>query len=179
MGHGSGAPFGRTTGFRANSNASGAHNTAAEWAGYPAALAAAVKRLRGVVIEQDAALKVMERCDRADTLHYVDPPYVAATRNPGNPYDRKHRYRHELSDADHSELLEAVRGLAGMVVLSGYPSALYDDALSGWLRVETRALADAALERIEVLWINPHAAARLDHVKSGHGSPLFAEAAHG
>jgi hypothetical protein len=64
-----------------------------------------------------------------DTLHYVDPPYVHATRNRRNPYDPKHQYRHELSDADHVALLDALRGLAGMVVLSGYPCALYDDAL--------------------------------------------------
>jgi len=57
-----------------------------------------------------------------------------------------------------------------MVVVSGYPSALYDDALSGWRRVEKAALAHGAKKRIEVLWINPSAAAALDQMQT----PLLA-----
>lgn len=54
-----------------------------------------------------------------------------------------------------------------MVVLSGYPSDLYDHALPNWTRVQRDALADGARKRVEVLWINPAASERL-----GHG-PLF------
>ncbi len=75
-------------------------------------------------------------------------------------------YRHELTVDDHHELLAFLRTLEGMVVLSGYPSALYDAALPGWLRVTTKALADGARERTEVLWINPACAARLDAQRS-------------
>lgn len=82
MGHGSGGPFRRPTGFRANANASGEHNTAAEWAGYPECLAAIVDRLSGVVIENTDATRLMVASDRPDTLHYVDPPYVPDTRSP-------------------------------------------------------------------------------------------------
>jgi DNA adenine methylase len=35
----------------------------------------------------------------------------------------------------------------------GYPSPLYDEALSAWRRIERAALADGARERTEVLWI--------------------------
>jgi len=164
MGHGSGAPFRRPTGFRANANASGKHNTAAEWAGYPESLALIVERLRGVVIEAADAIGVMERADRADTLHYVDPPYLPESRSPrarmgGALY---HAYAHELTGDDHARLLDCLRALAGMVVLSGYPSKLYDDALSDWRRVETTAFADGARPRTEVLWLNPLCAAALD-----------------
>ncbi|WP_244424650.1 hypothetical protein [Methylobacterium nodulans] len=55
-----------------------------------------------------------------------------------------------------------------MVVLSGYPSPVYDAALPGWTRVERAAHADGARARTEVLWINPRAAARL----SAFGSVL-------
>ncbi|KGF71166.1 DNA methyltransferase [Hoeflea sp. BAL378] len=166
----------KTTGFRASSMRSGT-TPARDWENYPAGLPAIVERLRGVIIERRPARQVMACHDSRETLHYVDPPYLPETRNRRNPHDPKHQYRHEMTVADHMDLLEALRSLSGMVVLSGYPSVLYDDALADWRRVERMALADGARERTEVLWINPHCAARLDARAGGAGSPLFAEAA--
>ena len=166
----------KTTGFRASSMRSGT-TPARDWENYPAGLPAIVKRMRGVIVERRPAVQVMASHDSADTLHYVDPPYLPETRNRRNPHDPKHQYRHELSVADHEALLDALRGLVGMVVLSGYPSPLYDSALPDWRRVERAALADGARERTEVLWINPHCAARLDARAGGAGLPMFGEAA--
>lgn len=150
----------KTTGFRANSSRSGT-TPAHDWRNYPDEIVAFVERLRGVVIERRPAIQVMTAHDSAETLHYVDPPYVPETRNRKNPYDPKHQYRHEMTVADHERLLEALRELTGMVVLSGYPHRLYDLALSDWMRVEREALADGARPRTEVLWINPACAAQL------------------
>lgn len=172
MGFGNTGALGRSTGFRSDSNKSGT-TPAHDWANYPALLPDIVARLAGVVIESRDAVAVMRQHDRADALHYVDPPYVHETRSAGNPYCAKHKYRHELTDADHLALLEALRGLTGMVVLSGYPCALYDQQLDGWLRAERAALADGARERTEVLWINPACAAALEREKAGAGAPLF------
>lgn len=163
MGHGSGAPFRRPTGFRANANASGAHNTAAEWGRYPPALALIVERMRGVVIENRDAVELMRKSDRPDTLHYVDPPYLPDLRSPrsrkgGTMY---HAYAHEMSSDDHDHLLGVLRSLTGMVVLSGYPSARYDVALPDWKRVKTQARADRGLKRTECLWLNPLAVLEL------------------
>ncbi len=151
----------KLTGFRANSNRSGT-TPSHDWVNYPDSLAVVVERLQGVTLENKDARAVMAQHDSAQTLHYVDPPYVFDTRS-----DNGADYAHEMSDEDHAELLDFLRGLTGMVVLSGYPSPLYDDALSGWLRVERKALADGARARTEVLWINPSAAAA-----QGNG-PLF------
>lgn len=137
------------TGFRANSNRSGS-TPAHDWARYPAALRAVIDRLRGVVIEQRDAVAVMSAHDGPDTVHYVDPPYLASTRSRLDCGV----YAHEMSDADHARLLAFLPTLQGQVVLSGYPSALYDDALTGWVRVERAAHADGAQPRTEVLWIN-------------------------
>ena len=63
----------------------------------------------------------------------------------------------QLSEDDHAIMLARLQGLTVMVVLSGYPSRLYDEALAGWHRVEKEALADGARKSIEVLWINPKA----------------------
>lgn len=135
------------TGFRANSNRSGT-TAAHDWQNYPDALAVVVKRLSGVVIEHRDAADVMRAHDGPETLHYVDPPYLPDTRNPG------HDYNHELTPEQHGDLLETLKSLRGVVVLSGYPSRMYDDALAGWIRVEREALADGARPRREVLWLN-------------------------
>lgn len=164
------------TGFRSSSMRSGT-TPARDWENYPDCLAATVRRLRGVIVESRPALQVMAAHDTPATLHYVDPPYLPETRGKKNSYDTKHKYRHELTVDDHASLLTELRGLAGMVVLSGYPAPLYDDLLFDWQRVERPALADGARERTEVLWINPACRAALQQRHGGLGMPLFAEAA--
>ena len=150
------------TGFRAASNRSGT-TPAHDWANYPAALLSIAERVKGVVVERRPALEVMRQHDSAVTLHYVDPPYLPETRSTKSRKsgERYHAYRHEMTVENHREMLDALRELEGMVVLSGYPSALYDDALPEWHRVERAALADGARPRVEVLWLNPAAFRRL------------------
>lgn len=138
----------RKSGFRSNSNRSSTVPSH-DWANYPAALVAIIERLRGVTITCRDACEVMAGHDAPETLHYVDPPYVMATRT-----DAGADYAHEMTDDQHANLLEFLKTLKGKVVLSGYPCATYDDALSGWTRVERKALADGASERTEVLWMN-------------------------
>lgn len=163
----------RSTGFRASSSRSGT-TPAHDWANYPDAMAAMVERLRAVVIEMRPAIEVMAHHDRPDTLHYVDPPYMHETRAQGNRYDLGWRmYRYEMSDADHAELLDFLRNVEGMVVLSGYAADLYDDLLGDWMRIERTALADGARERTEVLWINPAAATALSDATAGQISLFF------
>lgn len=157
MGFGSNAHNGRSTGFRANSNRSGT-TPAQDWSNYPAALSALISRLQGIVIESRDAGEVMRQHDGPETLHYVDPPYMHETRAQGNKYDLKYRaYRHELDDEAHASLLRTLKELEGMVILSGYPTPLYDSELAAWHRVEIAAHADGARPRTEVLWINPRA----------------------
>jgi len=154
MGFGSAAACGEKTGFRANSNHSGT-TPAHDWANFPESLRAVAQRLQGVVIENKDAADVIAQHDGAETLIYADPPYVHATRSVGNPY-RKKGYRHEMTDNDHRDLATMLRGVQGMVVLSGYACDLYDRELySDWMRVERKAYADGARERVEVVWMNP------------------------
>lgn len=156
MGFGSDGHNGaRPTGFRANSHRSGT-TPAHDWANYPDHLERIVARLDGVCIENRPAIEVMAQQDSDQTLHYVDPPYIHSTRSTAHNSTKKN-YRHELTDDDHAKLLSFLLTLKGAVVLSGYPHPLYDDALSGWTRIEREALADGARKRVEVLWKNPAA----------------------
>jgi DNA adenine methylase len=107
-----------------------------------------IQRLRGVIIENKDATEVMKTHDSIETLHYVDPPYVSSTRGPGGDYN------YEMNDSDHKNLSEYLHSAKGIVVLSGYPSALYDDLYHDWSRYERESLADGARKRKEILWIN-------------------------
>lgn len=109
-------------------------------------------RLRGVYIEQGDAAAVMRRWDAPGTLHYLDPPYLASTRTTGAC-----GYAHEMGEREHAALAARAREMRGMVVVSGYESALYRELYAGW-RVERHAArADGGMARTECLWISPRA----------------------
>lgn len=154
MGFGSAGATKGTTGFRIDTKR--AYGTAQHlWAEYPAAIAVVGKRFEGVLIENRPAIEVMQQHDRHDTLHFVDPPYLLGTRvlqAGGQGY-----YRHEMTDDDHLELLGILLGMDGMVVISGYDSDLYNEALIGWETYSTKSRISAGRGtalRTEVVWIN-------------------------
>ena len=80
-------------------------------------------------------------------LIYSDPPYLTHTRTSGR------RYRFDYEERDHIELLELLRGLPFNVILSGYPSALYDELLGQWRTLELQVMNQAGV-RTEKLWFN-------------------------
>lgn len=145
-----GAP--QRTGFRGYSGEGRSGNYAKEWMGFPTGLLAITQRLRGVVIENKPAMDVMKLHDSDDTLHYVDPPYVHATRS-SFVTGTKRGYRHEMSDDDHRELGAFLKTLRGGVIVSGYHHPLYDELFAGWRRVEKGTHADGGRARTEVLWM--------------------------
>jgi len=113
-------------------------------------------RFKRAQIESGDALDCIRRYDTPKTLFYVDPPYVQETRS---GRWRTSSYVHEMDDAAHRALATTLLQAKGMVILSGYPSDLYDELYAGWHRVETTARTDALAsnrERTEVLWISPN-----------------------
>jgi len=162
MGFGSAGATKETCGFRRD--ATKKHSTAwHNWVAYPEIVAAVGERLTGVMIENREACQVMVQNDGAKTLHYVDPPYLHSTRGRASMTALRY-YRHEMSVWDHAKLLAALQNLKGMVVLSGYPSELYEKTLQGWERHETTsriALRRGAGIRTESVWLNPKCAAAL------------------
>lgn len=157
MGFGSAGATKGITGFRIDTKRQ--YGTAQSlWADYPEHLSFIGHRLSGVLIENRPAIQVLKDHDASTTLHYVDPPYVHDTRYSGAKTGRV--YRHEMNDKDHLDLLNTLLELEGMVMLSGYPSDLYNDALKDWKRVDTKARISSGRgtdTRIECLWINPAA----------------------
>lgn len=155
MGFGAAGATKGKTGFRIDTQRE--YGTAQHlWVSFPPSLAAVTERFIGVLIENRPAIEVLRQHDTPQTLHYVDPPYLHSTRVMQG--GRGGYYRHEMDDDGHAELLSALASLQGMVVLSGYRSALYDQHLHGWQRVETQsriAAARGAALRTECLWLNP------------------------
>lgn len=142
------------TGFRDYSKKDRRSIPAQDWRTWPEVIFDISRRLRGVIIERRPALDVMTKHDCVAALHYVDPPYVAVTRDSGRS-NGKRGYRHELSDDQHRELRGRIEELAGAVIVSGYRSALYDELYAGWNCVARAAMADGARERVECLWLSP------------------------
>ena len=60
-------------------------------------------------------------------LVYCDPPYLRETRKKS-----VRLYRYEYTLDQHIELLEVIKSLPCMVMISGYESALYREFLKGW-----------------------------------------------
>ena len=122
-------------------------------AAYAERIPPAARRLAGVTLECRPALDVIADYGKhPDVLLYCDPPYLGSTRRWGN------QYRHEMrDDLAHAQLASALHGCKAAVVLSGYPSALYDDLYASWHR---DAIATSTgnggdnRSRTEVLWSN-------------------------
>jgi len=110
------------------------------------------ERLRGVQIECRPALDVIQQYDAPTTLFYLDPPYLETVRSKWADV-----YEHEMSDDEHEELALIANSLRGMVIISGYPSGLYQLWYEryGWKRVETAARAGGGHARTEALWLSP------------------------
>lgn len=150
---------------------------AREWSTYPPALRLTIERLRDVVLEHVDAAVLMADVDHPETLFYLDPPYLPQTRSSKSRRggEQYHTYHYELTVDQHVALLEQLKAMQGMIVLSGYPSTLYDEHLGGWQRVERDAYAHGGLDRTEVLWINPAARERLAQQRARHVQPALFE----
>ncbi|STV89621.1 Site-specific DNA methylase [Klebsiella pneumoniae] len=95
-------------------------------------------------------------------LIYADPPYIHETRS------SRARYRHEYSVEDHERSLMRLRDLPDnvRVILSGYPSGLYDHQLVGWRSKEFQAMTRGGV-RTEKIWMNYQEERAYSHTFAG------------
>lgn len=97
--------------------------------------------------QEDAVTFLSTRTFVGDEVIYCDPPYLPSTRL------RSRVYRFDYTENDHIRLLTTLRLLPCRIVVSGYPSALYDEHLHGWSTATFLAKAHNGL-RQEKLWFN-------------------------
>ena len=151
-----------STGWRHYQQPAGTANIPDYLRGYVARMPAAAERLHGVSLECRPALELITKYGRAPgVLLYVDPPYLGDVRGADDNTNRAgcRRYLHEMfSEADHRELGAALRACTASVVLSGYPSGLYDlELFPDWHRSAFTASTGQGGRwgnRTEVLWSN-------------------------
>lgn len=80
-------------------------------------------------------------------LIYADPPYLLSTRT------SKARYKHDFKETDHIKLINILRSVPASVILSGYPSRLYDELLNDWRTFQFQVMTRGG-PRTEQLWLN-------------------------
>lgn len=88
-------------------------------------------------------------------LIYCAPPYVHGTRANGS----NNVYGVEMCDDEHRDLAKLLKQCQAKIVLSGYPSRLYDRLYSGWRRINFDIANHAAggktkARETECLWMN-------------------------
>ena len=146
-----GAKSSDITGWR--SNIKGINGNVAQWAyTLPNNITEISSRLkhtnnRIVQIENQPAIKLIERYARKNVLIYADPPYVLSTRS-------KRIYACEMKDSDHIELLNLLKKHPGPVIVSGYMNDIYTELLKDWKTQKRVANCEGGLKREEVIWMN-------------------------
>lgn len=171
-----GGIFGNSWGSSVSASTRGMAQVASSWLSAVQRLEIVHQRIMRIQVDNQDFRKVIPRYDTPNTLFYVDPPYVPATRKGG-------KYRHEMSLDDHRALVDLLLALKGMALLSGYEHAVYRPLeKAGWKKrswqtvccvagrtrhngLQGKGQAKAKQSRTECVWISPRAdAAR----KEGH-----------
>ncbi|MFC1864072.1 DNA adenine methylase [Thermodesulfobacteriota bacterium] len=81
-------------------------------------------------------------------LVYCDPPYLRETRKKYYPL-----YKYEYTQKQHMELLEVIKSLPCLVMISGYKSTLYSRSLENWRTYSFQAACHHGVAT-EYIWMN-------------------------
>jgi DNA adenine methylase len=151
--------------WRHSTSQAGGNNPPRGFANATAHLRACAERMRYVQIEHESFERLIRAYDAEDVLLYADPPYVPETRRGGG-------YRHEMTEAQHRQLLEIITTCKSMVILSGYDAPLYQEYLADWRMIRVETFAHAAghtratglrgkgaskrQARTECIWVKPN-----------------------
>lgn len=118
------------------------------WNKLPDIIMEAALRLKETQIEKGSAIEVIRRFNNPRCLIYCDPPYLLEARNVSK------QYNYEMSNKDHEDLLNTIIESKSKIIISGYDSDLYNDALKGWRKKTGYSLTQSMRKAKEVLWMN-------------------------
>ncbi len=111
-------------------------------------------RLREVQILCRPAIEVIRKWDDPNAFIYCDPPYLPVTRVSTKVYEN------EMTSDQHVALGEVLKECKSKVMISGYPSELYNNWLyKGWTVVtfdiaNHAASGDTKQRKQETIWMN-------------------------
>ena len=114
-----------------------------------------IERLRRVQILSQPAIDAIKRFDHPEALIYCDPPYLHETRG----VNSRDIYGVEMTEKEHIDLGHVLKECKSKVVISGYPSRLYDEIFSSWHKIEFDIANHSAggrkkKRKRETLWLN-------------------------
>jgi DNA adenine methylase len=138
------------------------------------------RALKDIEIENQDAIDIINQYkDQESAMLFLDPPYPPDTRNPSSRKKKACKseeddgkklrtYRHEMSNAEHQRLLEAILDARAKVMICSYDKGneLYNDMLTkaaGWKKIhvcERYCNADVSFRRHvksmrdEYVWVN-------------------------
>ena len=159
--------FGGGWSFSVTLSRRGMAGTCSRWLSMIEELPLIHERIMRVQIEHKDFRELIPLYDTENTLFYMDPPYVHATRSGGG-------YNYECSDKDHEDLVEILLNIKGKAMLSGYVNDIYvklEEA--GWVRYDfditcyatgktrlTGILGEGSAKekcrRVESVWMSPN-----------------------
>jgi DNA adenine methylase len=163
---------GRPSGWAACFNTNGADH-AHKFAATADRLQVCAERLRRVHLECRPAVEVIAKYAKAaaDAAIYCDPPYLAEVRSPRTKRVAGDYAVEYASEAEHRALAQVLHTTPALVLLSDYPSPLYEELYGGWWRLERtvhRPTSNVSGGRgavaVEIIWSNRPLAAQLQPV---------------
>ena len=101
------------------------------------------------LLQRDALKWLDKNPYPGDTFIYCDPPYLMSSRS-----QQRRIYANEFNIANHITLLTILKSQTAMIMLSGYPNALYDGALKGWNTKTFMTTTRGGNYVTEKLWMN-------------------------
>jgi DNA adenine methylase len=159
--------FGHSWSFNVTASGRGMAKKCSTWLGVIEELPLFHERFMTVQIEHKDFRDLIKTYDTKDTFFYLDPPYVPETRKDG-------KYKHEMTEKDHEDLVEILLTIKGKAMLSGYINRIYKRLEDeGWIRHDFETACHAvgrtrqtgilgnskAIEkhkRIESIWLSPN-----------------------
>lgn len=112
-------------------------------------------RIKRIEIWNEDAITFIDKLDCYGSCHYLDPPYLHNVRSTICEYGE-----YEMTIEQHCALLDYLnRGMRGDVLISGYPSELYNEKLKHWrhvdIEIDNKASSSSIKEmKIERVWMN-------------------------
>lgn len=128
-----------------------------QWLSMIEMLPAIHERFMSVQIDNRDFRKIISVYDNDKTFMYLDPPYMQESRTGGK------KYKHEMEDKDHVDLIEILTNMRGKWLLSGYRGTLYDKMLKEYVNKDfetplwttnPNTTGHTRKTRMETVWAN-------------------------
>lgn len=117
------------------------------WNDFPKTLELASKRLLEAQIENQDALRLIERYNKEEVFIYCDPPYPLDVR-------KNYLYEYEMTEEEHIKLLDSLKEHKGKVMISSYENDLYNEMLKEWKKAIKHTTSENSVKRTEVIYMN-------------------------